>query len=398
MTAITDAPAVDETAELVARIHEIGPLLRENAIIADQQRRPTDATIAALEEAGAFDISTLARFGGREGGARMLLDVACSIGYHDPAAAWVTVISNGSVMLANRLPAGALARVFADGPLRMASIFTSPHGQAVRDGDGYRISGEWPFASNIHHAEWALGIVPVTEIPGTEPVTAFALLHKSQYSIRQSWFTIGMRGTGSDTMVVQDQWVPADQVITFAKLMGPDFEADAGTSPGQRLAPMVTMATTIAAPSLGGAQAALDYVGDRAHQRGISFTVYKKQIQSGAFVKDVAHAAMKIETAAMQLQRSADTVDQYAAGFDPMPTPLRAQCRGRIGAASYELADALNDLMWAHGTSAFSESSLLGRMWRDVNTGIRHGATAAPFTLELYGDSLLGIDYISEKI
>lgn len=395
--AINTSPSA-QTQELVDRIHEIGPLLLENAIIADQQRRPVDSTVTALGETGAFDISTLARYGGAEGGARMLLEAARAIGYYDPAAAWITVISNGSVMLANRLPGTVLDEVFDAGPVKMASIFTSPHGQAIRDGEGYRVSGEWPFGSNIHHSEWTLGIVPMREHPDAEPMTGFALLHKSQYAIKNSWFTIGMRGTGSDTMVVEDQWIPADRIISFAQLMGPDFESDQSTSIGQRLAPMVTMATTIAAPSLGGAEAARDYVRDKAHQRGVSFTVYTKQVMSGAFVKDVAHAAMKIESAALQLQQSADTLDQYATGLVPMPRPVRAECRGRIGAASFELADALNDFMWAHGTSAFAESSLLGRMWRDVNTGIRHGATAAPFTLELYGDGLLGIDYISEKI
>jgi alkylation response protein AidB-like acyl-CoA dehydrogenase len=420
---------------LVARIHEIGPLLRENAVLADQQRFPADARITALQEAGAFSVSALARYGGYEGGARMLFEVARAISYHDPAAGWITVISNGSVMLANRLPDTTLERVFGDrtrpgeardhGTPRMASILSSPRALAVPDGDGYRISGEWPYASNVHHSEWALvmvqppGAAAASDAPalasaadsssgqdssgkegtrGKSGARGFALLHTDQWSIRNSWFTIGMRGTGSDTLVAEDAWVPADQVVPWERVMGPAYESDPGTTAGQRLAPMVTMATTIAAPSLGGAEAARDYVRDQAHQRGVSFTVYDRQVRSGAFVKDVGHAALKIETAAMHLQRSADTIDSHASGFEPMPVPLRAECRGRIGNAAYELAEAMNDLMWAHGTSAFAESSLLGRMWRDVNTGVRHGATAAPFTLELYGDALLGIDYISTKI
>lgn len=197
-TATTHAPATRE--EILARIEEIGPILRENAPIADRERRLPDASIEAIASTGAFHITTPAEFGGSAEGARTLVDVARELGRYCPSSAWVTVISNGSVMLTTRFPRSAQERVFANGPVRMASVIVSPGGSALREGDGYRISGEWPFASNSSHSDWVIGVVPVRESEDAEPQLGYVLLNRDDITIRDTWFTIGMRGTASNTM------------------------------------------------------------------------------------------------------------------------------------------------------------------------------------------------------
>ncbi|WP_330232343.1 hypothetical protein OHA40_07530 [Nocardia sp. NBC_00508] len=391
-------PTTDITETLVSRIHEIGPLLLEGAVTADRDRRLPDATVEALRETGVREISTLQKYGGHEAGARTLFEVARTIGYYDPAAAWLTVISNGSVLLTNRWPEAAVNRVFDDGPVGMASVFASPRASIVRDGEGYRVSGKWPFASNIHHSDWAIGGAPVLESNGAAPTFGFALLSREQYSIEDTWYVVGLRGTGSNTLVVEDQWVPADQVISGRQLLGQELEADPHATFGLRLAPMTTMITTLTAPALGAAQAALDYVTEQAQQRGIAYSVYARQIDSRAFVKDLSHAALKLDTALLHLRRSADTVDAAAHNAQPLPVELRARSRGDVGTATHEIADAVNDLMWAHGTAAFAESALISRLWRDINTAVRHAMLAANINFEVYGGALLGVDYAMEMV
>lgn len=122
---MSQPPAREEVEQMVQRVHEIGPLLREQAEVADRQRLLPQASVEALEQIGAWDISTLKRYGGYEGGAQMLFEVARTIGYYDPSAAWCVVISNGSVMLTNRYEDAVLDEVFANGPIRSASILLS---------------------------------------------------------------------------------------------------------------------------------------------------------------------------------------------------------------------------------------------------------------------------------
>ena len=397
-SSVPGPPGDEVIAELIAEIHKIGPLLRENAVEADKNRVLPDSSIEALEATDAFRISALRRYGGYEGGAKMLLEVARAIATYDPAAAWVTVISNGSVMLANRYDDELLDEVFADSPVRMASIFASPQGHAVAEAEGWRVSGEWPFASNSMHSEWAIGILRVSDGEASEPRIGFALMQRGEYTVKDTWFTIGMRGTGSNTMVAEDLWIPRNRIISFEQLMGQGPEKDAQTTFGRRLTPHLTMSTTIQAPALGAAEAALAYVSDLSTKRGITYTTYQRQVDSSAFVQGLGAAAMKIDGAYLQLRRSAEEIDAAASGTDPMPLVDRAKNRGGIGHAGHELVDAVNDLCWLHGTAAFAERSLLGRLWRDVNTGTRHASIAAPMGYELHGDGLTGIDFISSKL
>ncbi|QQO20644.1 hypothetical protein JJB98_12350 [Bradyrhizobium diazoefficiens] len=301
-------------------------------------------------------------------------------------------------MLANRYGDEVLDEVFAKGPIRAASIFAQPQGTATPDGEGWKVSGKWPFASNSAHSEWALGILFIKEDPEAEPRVGFALMHRSEYEVQDTWFTIGMRGSGSNTMVAQDLRLAKSRVITFEDLMGAGPERDPKATFGRRLTPHLTMSTTIQSPSLGAAYAALDCVTEAAPKRSITYTHYRKQTDSGAFVQNLGAASIKIDGARLLLERAAADIDAAASGIVPMPLADRARHRAGVGHAGHGLVDAVNDLCWLHGTAAFAEGSLLGRMWRDINTGTRHASITAPMGYELHGNGITGTEYISSKL
>lgn len=396
---VTQPPSKEETAKLVERIHQVGPLLREQALVADRNRMLPQATIEALEYADVWRISTLKRYGGYEGGTSMLLEAARTVGYYDPAAAWCVVISNGSVMLTNRFGDDMLDEVFVNGPIKAASIFAQPQGTATPDGEGWRISGKWPFASNSTHSDWALGILFIKDEknPAAQQV-GFVLMRRDEFEIQDTWFTIGMRGSGSNTMVAENLWVPHNRVITFQDLMGDGPEKNPDATFGRRLTPHLAMSTSIQAPSLGAAYAALDHTTELSGKRGITYTHYQKQLDSGAFVQNLGAASIKIDGAYLLLERAAAEIDAAASGIKPIPLERRARHRAGIGHAGHEMVEALNDLCWLQGTSAFAENSFLGRMWRDVNTGTRHASITAPMGYELHGNGMTGTPYISTKL
>ncbi len=396
---VSGPPSREETAELVARIHEIGPLLREQAVIGDRNRMLTQEAVDALDTTGVWNISTLKRYGGYEGGASMLIEAAKTVSYYDPAAAWCVVISNGSVMLTNRYSDEMLDEVFENGPIKAASIFAQPQGTAIPDGDGWRITGKWPFASNSNYSDWALGILYIKEKETDESQQiGFVLMRRDEFDIQDTWYTIGMRGSGSNTMITENLWVPKKRVITFEQLMGNEQEKDPLATFGRRITPHLTMSTTIQSSSLGAAYAALDYTTSVSGKRGITYTHYRKQVDSGAFVQNLGMASIKIDSARLLLERAAAEIDSAASGTEPMPLERRANHRAGIGHAGHELVDAVNELCWLHGTAAFAENSLLGRMWRDINTGTRHASITAPMGYELHGNGMTGTDYISTKL
>lgn len=383
----------EATEKLLARVREIGPVLREHAVECDRERRLPAASLAALEGIGVFGINSLAANGGQEGGARMLLDVASEIGRHCTSAAWLTVISSVSAQLGLRFPDSIRSRVYQAGkPTRMASVIVTPGSTALREGDGYRVSGEWPFGSNILNSEWAIGVVHVKESADAAPELGYVLLHKDQYTIKDTWYTIGMRGTGSNNFVARDQWVPADQVARADVILGPGFEVSGASHFLQRLTPVSMFPTVIIAGPLGAAKAALDFVAETSRKRPVTYSKYQPQNTSGAFVQAIGAARAKIDTAEMSLQRAADMIDAAAQGTTPLSMADRAHIRNFDAHATQNLADAVNDLAWLHGTATFAEASPLGRLWRDVNTGVRHAIAASPLCYEIGGAGFLGIE------
>lgn len=383
----------DATDSIIAKVHEIGPTLRENAAQADRDRRMPDASIAALETTGVFGINSLAANGGQEGGARMLLDVASTIGQYCTNAAWISVISSVSAQLALRFPETVRTRVFQAGrPTRMASVIVTPGSTATRDGEGYRVTGEWPFGSNILNSEWAVGVVQISEGKDATPEPGFALLHKSQFTIKDTWYTVGMRGTGSNNFVAADQWVPADQIQRADAMLGPGFETSEGSHFLQRLTPLSMFPTVIIAGPVGAAKAALDLVREASRKRPVTYSKYQPQNTSGAFVQGIGAARAKIDAAEMSLQRAADMIDAAAQGTTPLSLQERAHIRNFNAHATQNLADAMNDLAWLHGTAMFSEANPLSRLWRDVNTGVRHAIAASPLCYEIGGAGYLGVD------
>ena len=378
--------------EVIARIHEAGPELRANAERADHERRLPEETIAALTRTGVFGLNTPSCYGGYEGGARAMVEAATALGQYCTNAAWIAVISSVSALLPARFPKSLSARMFnAGAPVLMSSVIVSPHSTAVRDGDGYVINGQWPFASNIWHAEWALGVVAIQETADAPPEPGFAFLQRSQYRVEDVWHTVGMRGTGSNNFIATDARVPPDQVVRAETLLGPAFEASPEATFTQRLPPVSMFGTTIAAPPLGAARAALALTADAARTRPVTYSTYHPQTSSGAFAQGIGAARAKIDTAELCLLRAADTIDTAAADSSPLSPDARAQIRNDIGHATYNLGEAMNDIAWLHGTALFAESNPLSRLWRDVHTGIRHALTAAPLNYEIGGASRLGV-------
>src|SRR5882757_6223059 len=93
-----------------------------------------------------------------------------------------------------------------------------PGDRCERVDGGYRISGRWPYASGSFDAQWAtLGIV-VDSPPGANPL-ALALVPASAWTIEPTWFVTGMEGSGSDTLVVGDHFVPDHRVQPVPLMM-----------------------------------------------------------------------------------------------------------------------------------------------------------------------------------
>jgi 3-hydroxy-9,10-secoandrosta-1,3,5(10)-triene-9,17-dione monooxygenase len=374
----------------VASARAIRPLLSHHRPANDQSRRLTEETIQALRDAGQFRTQVASRFGGLECDLATVVDATAEVTKGDPSAGWVTMILSTADWLVGLFPDQAQREVYQTGPDTRVCAVIAPRGRPRTVAEGWLVDGRWSPSSGCHHCEWAILGVLLADLPGEPARPVLALVPMAELSIEDTWHTLGMRATASNTLAGRAVFVPRHRVLP----LHPAVEGiHSGANPGQlfRSAMMPTMVTHMTGPYLGMAEAALEHVLDTVPDRPVTFTNYARKSESTAFQLAIAQAAIRIDAARALAHRAAQVVDQHAAART-FPEPVeRARIRGWAGHIVAECRAAVDLLASAHGASAFSEQSLLCGIVRDIHTASRHAMANAEINAEIYGKALLGV-------
>jgi alkylation response protein AidB-like acyl-CoA dehydrogenase len=387
--AATEVPTHDD---LLARAAALREQLSEDAAETDRARRLTDRSIDGITRAGLIRLMTPKRLGGYETDVRTVLDVTTEIGRGCGSSAWVTGVLNSGNFMVGLFSDEAREDVFLTDPdARTALVLVVPKTVAEPADGGVRITAKWPYASGSLHCEWAAVNVPV-EVGGDAPVLHTALIPMSDLDVEDTWLVTGMRGTGSNTVVADDVFVPEHRLLPFLPAMEGERVHAHTDEPLYRSSVSGVLQVFLLGSMIGAARTALAHVLDKAPKRAIASSTYSSQQDSVPFQVDVAEAATMIDTALFHATRIADTVDRAARLGEPMDVPTRARMRMDAAHTAQRSREAVDLLMTAHGTSAFAEFSPLQRIWRDVSMGSRHGGFGARIPQEVYGRALLGKD------
>ncbi|KAA9160885.1 oxidoreductase [Amycolatopsis acidicola] len=380
------------SAELVARVRELHPLLAANAAQGEAERRVADESIKALDEAGVFRLAQPERYGGFQTPMRTLLDVSSAVGEADGGTAWVVSICNVSAWMAGLFPQRAQDEVWADDPRAKVTGVLAPTAEATKVDGGYRVTGKWFFNSGSWHSDWALLGFPVTDDAGQVVDQGLALMPKSDYTVEETWFVAGMKSTGSNCVVVTDRFVPAHRVLSVPAAVKGEFGTE---HTGEALyrsafAPFLTL--VVAGPHLGMGRKVLEIVREKAATKAVSHTSYSTQASSVGFQLKLAEAAMSLDTAHLHAYRAADDIDSAAARGERLDFLTRARIRADIGWVVEHVTKAVDILLYSHGAGSFAEANVLQRFWRDSAVGARHAGSSPVVGYEVYGKALLGVD------
>ena len=382
MTTMTFGGDVD--GDLVARAAALRPLLAEHAGRTESERQVVGEVMDALEAAGLFDVMVPKRVGGLGATMATQLAVAAELGRACPSTAWVQSILNVTTWGAARSKAGA--ELFETGGTRprVCGVIT-PTGTAAPTAGGYRVTGQWPFASGSFYANWFTGGVLVLDDAGQTTGVGLVLVPTSDLTIEDTWFVAGMSGTASNTVVADDVFVPAGRLA----LIGDD--APAGGDPADLWPLGSVLALVLIGPLLGAARACADAVIDKAPKRALSYTSYAATTDSVVAVTEVARARLDIDTAWLHAFQAAATIDAVGAG-GTRDALDEARLRGQCGYLTALLRQAADTLLNVAGAGSFAQASTVQRHWRDLNVGSRHAFLATNVSLETYGRALFGLD------
>src|SRR5260370_735921 len=218
-------------AELLARAEALVPVLRERAGRAEELRRLPDEAIDELHQSGLFRLLQPKRVGGSELPFRSIVELVSVIGRGDGSTAWVLANLAAHHWLLGMWPEQAQDEIWGESPDNLiGSALIFPRGRARKVPGGYRLSGRWPFSSGVDPAAWNLiGAILQDEETGTTEPRIF-LLPARDYTIIDTWQVIGLAGTGSKDVAVEDVFVPDYRSVAVAHI-------PAGANPGTSVNP-----------------------------------------------------------------------------------------------------------------------------------------------------------------
>jgi 3-hydroxy-9,10-secoandrosta-1,3,5(10)-triene-9,17-dione monooxygenase len=377
--------------ELLDRAAALRPLLERNAAQTEADRRLVDESLEAVREAGLLRIVNPKRFGGYETDIRTMLDVSATLATGCGSTGWVVNLINVCSWLVGLYPRQTQEEVWGSDPDTRVAGALAPTATTRRVDGGLVVSGRWPWSSGSLHAQWGMGGVPVVDESGDMVDVGLALMPMHELSVEDTWFVVGMRGTGSNTIVADDILVPDHRILPMPRAIEGEYPTEFKDEVLYRSAFIPVLALILVGPLLGLARAALHYVVEKAPRRAITYTSYERQTDSVAFQMAIAEAAAKVDTAHLHAYRAAADIDDAARAGTYPDLPARARVRMDAGWAARQAREAVDLLISAHGASAFAEASPLQRIWRDLNTASRHAVVNPSVNEEIYGKALLGV-------
>jgi 3-hydroxy-9,10-secoandrosta-1,3,5(10)-triene-9,17-dione monooxygenase len=381
-----DPPVAGDTRDAVlARVRALLPLVRDNAAAAEEARTLPRQTVDALIAAGISRILIPPRYGGYGLSLDTWFDVVCEIAKGDASHGWCASLIIHHPHYVGHFPQAAQDAIWADGVDYAIAASVQPSGRVTPVAGGYRISGEFGFASGINHSRW-LVVGSIAEGAGG-PEARFFLVRPGEYQIKDTWFTTAMRGTGSNTAVCDDVYVPEEHTLALADLRE-------GNTPGAKLhdnpiyrAPWVSYAPlTFTAPMLGAAQGAYElfreWIKTRKAGRG-----GKPLAELASVQVRLARAAADLDAAELLLRRA---VDAACSAHRPS-LEQRARTMRDCSRAAELCIDVIDTLIGMCGTAGFAASHPIQRAWRDIHFAAMHVALNPEQNFGHFGRGELGL-------
>jgi alkylation response protein AidB-like acyl-CoA dehydrogenase len=381
-------PSLDE---LLERAAELEPLVREYAPKAEADRRLSARVADALRDAGFYRMFRPHSRGGMDldpvTGFRLVEEFARM----DSAAGWNLAIANATEPFAAWYCDEVTQQVFGQAETVMAGAWNPPRKAIAVDG-GYRITGTTVFSSNCHAATWLNGLAhvydgdtPQLDASGS-PQTLLTLVPMYEATIVENWNTLGMAGTGSHDVVLDDVFVPLERAVPFVPLEQP---SSAYSGPFHRLSIWPAVAAQVP-PALGIARAAIDDV--------LELAMHKTPVQSSSTVRHRSVAQMQIAQAEGELRAAQaslysmfDSMWQHALDGGRVEMQERAQCQIACSHAVVAAARAVDLVHAVAGASAIRNEQSFQKYFRDIHVITQHAFVGAA-RFESAGQVLLGLE------
>jgi alkylation response protein AidB-like acyl-CoA dehydrogenase len=354
---------------LAGLAEDLAALAARHGAEGDRLRQLPPALAEAFVARDVYRLLVPADLGGAGVDPLDFLELVERVSRADGAVGWNLMIGAGSGLYLGYVAQDRAQTMCATAECCIAGTL-QPVGHAVAVEGGFRIGGRWGWASGAAQARWMIaGFVladatgPILDAQG-RPSVWQALAPRDAFRVLDTWFTGGLRGTGSTEYEAADLFVPRDAAFQlFAST--PTHPAPLFRMPGAFLA------AALASVPLGIAQGCAD---------GLKRLAGRKRVLSGRAGLDeqafaqyaVAKAEALAQSSGLYLRQAIGDIWQTVRRGGPVEMAARARCRRAAVHAAEASAEAVDLCCRAAGGHALFETEPFERALRDVRAAQGH--------------------------
>lgn len=389
MTSTAQTMALDDARRVAERL---ASSVSQRRLVGEQLRRLPDETIGEFVDSGLLRMNQAARWGGLELGSRAVVELVSAVAEGDGASGWVFGLLASHFWLGSVFDLEAQYDMWGEDPhTLMSSSFAAQASDVAACDGGYRVSGRWPFSSGSDHCAWAMVGIAVPPADGAGPPTPrWCLLPRSDYTVEDTWSTCALRGTGSNTIVIDGAFVPAHRTVDPGEVMqGCAPGSQANPSPIFKLSFSSALSGYLGSTAVGIARRAARDFADYSAKKVSKFTGLPEL--SDPMVIHIGTVAAQAEAARGLMIYRAGLLDELIEQ-DVGPTLEQRLATNRdVTTAVRMCVDAVELAMRFSGGSGLFEQHTVQQAWRDVHGVAAHMGYNTDTVYGNWGRQLLGL-------
>jgi 3-hydroxy-9,10-secoandrosta-1,3,5(10)-triene-9,17-dione monooxygenase len=369
--------------ELWARAEALLPVLKERAPRSEELRRIPDETLKDFHAAELFRIHQPKRVGGAELEFVAVVTFGALLARACASTAWNWVNFTAHHMMLGMFPREVQDEIWNESrDALIASSFVFPAAKAKKVKGGYLISGRWPFSSGVGPSEWNMlaGLAYLDD--HTPPEQRIFLLHKSQYKVLDTWYAGGLRGTGSNDVEANEQFVPEHRTLAVADTKGgPTPGSESNPGPLFQLPVFALFPYMLSGVALGIAEGLVEGYQPASGK------------MTGARVAEIQSTQIRLAEATAYARISRLVQLSNCREAEEKLPDMKTKARYRLeGAYAVDWAVRAVDVMFGlYGAGGLYESGPVARAFRDAHAVKQHFSFNTDIAGTTYGRVALGL-------
>jgi alkylation response protein AidB-like acyl-CoA dehydrogenase len=357
-------PAILDASRILANVRALRPTLLERGEEIEQGRRLPADVDNMLRRAGAFRMMMPRTWGGPEMNPMQVNEALEELALGSAAAAWCAMIQMDSGLYSAYLDEDVARGIFGSLDVSASNVLR-PSGRAQPIDGGYVVSGRWPFASGCLHADWFVGACLLYHDDSDRPTLnergaatfRMVVMQPADLTIHDTWYTTGLRGTGSNDIEANGVFVPHERCFSLHDGAPP-------AHPGALYRWPAMLSAKMPGVVLGIARSAIETVCATLHGRKDAWEHTVLAVADAQTLYGAARAYVYSSLEALWRRLEAGE----------MPNEAERAAVALSRAHAFHAARQVVQLMYdaQGGGAVYSRNSVLDRHLRDINTACQH--------------------------